>query len=164
MSFIYLFRHGIAQDREAFADDRERPLTAHGKEKTRTVAQTLHNLGLEGNLILTSPLLRARQTAEILADCHHIPIEVVDWLAPEGSFGEWETWFDRHKHLNSLFLVGHEPDLSMWAELMTWGQVSGNVLLKKAGMIGLISDPNKPLKGNCIMFLLVPPKILQDLR
>lgn len=161
MTYIYLMRHGIATDRDLATDDRERELTPEGRTKTRAVAEKLKDLGLECDLILTSPLVRARQTAQILSDCFHAtPLLVVDWLAPEGNFNDWETWLNQPEVPNAVFFVGHEPDLSMGAELMVWGQVSGNILLKKAGVVGLVRHPDRPVRGSCTLFLLVPPKIL----
>ncbi len=161
MTFIYLLRHGIATDRELCPEDEGRELTPQGIEKTTAVAQKLHELGLRCDLILTSPLVRAKQTAQILAtEFSGTALEVVDWLAPEGSFGAWEDWLDQNQVPDSLFLVGHEPDLSMWAELMIWGGVSGNILLKKAGILGLVRYPDRAIKGSCTLFLLAPPKIL----
>lgn len=143
---------------------RSEPLTEEGRQKTSRIAGKLSQLGLQADLILTSPLVRAYQTAEIVASClKQTPIEVVQWLAPEGSFAAWEAWHASHKEVESVFLVGHEPDLSSWAELMTWGQVSGNILLKKAGLIGLVTYRDQPLQGNCTLFLLLPPKILLSL-
>lgn len=172
MTYVYLFRHGIAIDRELCPNDGERELTAEGRKKTRTIAEKLYHLGLRADRILTSPLVRARQTAQILADClqgppsfgeAHEPLEVVEWLAPEGDFAAWEAWHESHRGVGAVFLVGHEPDLSSWAEVMTWGQVSGNILLKKAGLIGLVTYPDQPLRGTCTLFLLLPPKILLGL-
>ncbi len=164
MTYIYLLRHGIAQERELSKNDYDRELTSLGREKTTAVAKRLNKLGLQCNLILTSPLVRAQQTAQILSDVFgSTPIEVKDWLKPEGSFAEWSAWLQEHQSIDSVFLVGHEPDLSLWTEIMVWGQGSGNILLKKAGVIGLVSYSDKPLQGNCTLFLLVPPKILTEL-
>lgn len=63
---LYLIRHGIAAERGTYPKDEERPLTEKGRAKTQKVAQRLYALGLRFDFILTSPLVRARQTAEIL--------------------------------------------------------------------------------------------------
>ncbi len=62
---LYLIRHGIAVAREEYTVDAQRPLTLQGRLKTQRVAQCLNALQIHFDLILTSPLARARQTAEI---------------------------------------------------------------------------------------------------
>ncbi|MER3478596.1 MAG: phosphohistidine phosphatase SixA, partial [Leptolyngbya sp. ERB_1_2] len=60
----------------------------------------------------------------------------------------------------SLALVGHEPDLSGWAELLVWGEVRDRILLKKAGMIGLDLPDSGSAISNSQLFWLTPPKFL----
>jgi phosphohistidine phosphatase len=156
---IYLIRHGIAADPEAYENDQERPLTAKGHTKTEAVAQQLKALGLVFDEILTSPLVRARQTAEILYQADLAPhIVVTDTLAPMGSFANWLEGLRQHSN-RSIALVGHEPDLSQWAELLIWGEVQGVLQLKKGGIIGIeIPDDIDPI-GNSILFWLTPPRL-----
>jgi phosphohistidine phosphatase len=160
---LYLIRHGIAEERSDRIADRERCLTDEGRKKTRQVAKKLFDLGLRFDLIQTSPLIRAKQTADIFEDSgFDCPIEISHDLVPEGSFDMWLKWFLQWQKLGktSLGLVGHEPDLSSWAEFLMWGQVQGALVLKKAGVIGLaIPDEEHPV-GNSLMFFLIPPKLL----
>ncbi len=66
---VFFFRHGIAVEQEVFeGSDGDRPLTAKGEKKTQQIARRLLDLGIEAELILSSPLVRARQTAEILLE------------------------------------------------------------------------------------------------
>jgi len=59
-----------------------------------------------------------------------------------------------------LGIVGHEPDLSAWAELLVFGEIKGSLVLKKAGIIGItIPEVGLPI-GNSLLFLLIPPKLL----
>ncbi len=60
---LYLMRHGLAIERGTFGEDRERPLTSEGIKKTQRVVKQFHKLGLNFDLIVTSPLVRAQQTA-----------------------------------------------------------------------------------------------------
>jgi phosphohistidine phosphatase len=160
---IYLIRHGIAADPETYQNDQDRPLTPKGQAKTKAIAQQLKSWGLAFDEILTSPLVRARQTAEILKQADLAPhLTITDTLAPMGSFADWLTWFRQQNHTNALALVGHEPDLSQWAELLIWGDVRGVLQLKKAGIIGIqIPDAMDPI-GNSVLFWLTPPKFLLD--
>jgi phosphohistidine phosphatase len=165
---VYLIRHGIAAEPKAYEHDRDRPLTAKGRAKTKAVAQQMSALGLAFDEILTSPLVRARQTAEILLQVNLAPhLTVTEHLAPIGSFANWLAWLNASGARNGggnspniLALVGHEPDLSQWAELLIWGDVKGVLQLKKAGIIGIeIPDEIDPI-GNCILFWLTPPRLL----
>jgi phosphohistidine phosphatase len=160
---VYLIRHGIAADPEAYERDQDRPLTTKGRAKTKAVAGQLKALSLAFDEILTSPLVRARQTAEILLKANlasHLTVD--ETLAPMGSFTDWLDWLNtwRQGGTNVLALVGHEPDLSQWAELLILGDVQGVFQLKKAGIIGIeIPDDIDPI-GNGILFWLTPPRLL----
>ena len=159
---LYLIRHGIAADRTEYTDDEARPLTDHGRERTRQVAQRLYDLGIRLDLILTSPLLRARQTAEIL---HKVGVsrhlEEFSPLAPDGEIQEWISWRSHHpQDEQELALVGHQPDLGNWGETFVWGSPKDHLILKKAGVIGLnLPETGTPI-GNSEMFLLISPKWL----
>jgi phosphohistidine phosphatase len=161
---LYLIRHGIAAEKEDGIKDRDRPLTPKGRKKTQAVAQQLKALGLEFSEILTSPLVRAGQTAEILLQeglSHQV--NVSQTLAPMGSFAEWLHWMRDYSQTEpeaAIALVGHEPDLSQWAELLIWSEARGVIELKKAGIIGLTLPDNIDPLGNSILFWLTPPKFL----
>jgi phosphohistidine phosphatase len=165
---LYLIRHGLAVERTEFTGtDAERPLTSKGDQKTRKVAQRLKQLGLKLDRLFTSPLVRARQTAEILVGvglAHHL--EVANFLAPAGSFAvglaclqEWQQ-----SEAEALAFVGHEPDLSQWAELLLWEEARGVIALKKAGVIGLTfpEQAEQNPVGHCCLFWLTPPALLLD--
>lgn len=166
---LYLIRHGIAAERgEAYPNDCDRPLTEEGRRKTRQVAKRLATLGLRFDLLLTSPLVRARQTAEIFTETvgYDCPLEVSQELAPEGDFDAWLNWWKAWQQSKTtsgdvaLGLIGHEPDLSTWAEMLVWGDVRSVIVLKKAGVIGLaVPEPTSPV-GSSILFLVIPPKLL----
>ncbi|PAX51143.1 phosphohistidine phosphatase SixA [Brunnivagina elsteri] len=165
---IYLIRHGIAEEQREDVKDEERKLTKEGKQKTEKVAQRLAELDLKFDFILTSPLVRAYQTAEILIKTGlGDKLEESTHLAPNGDISAWiADWLEPNTQTSKispetkLALVGHEPDLGNWAELLVWGEVKGNIVLKKAGTIGIkVPEQATPL-GNSQMFLLTPPKYL----
>jgi phosphohistidine phosphatase len=137
-------------------------LTTEGAKKTRDIAHKLHKLGLKFDLLQTSPLVRAKQTADIFADTFNSPLEVSDLLAPDGSFKNWLRWlltWQEQGH-TSLGIIGHEPDLSAWAEMLIFGEARGAIVLKKAGIIGItIPEVGLPV-GNSLLFFLIPPKLL----
>ncbi len=159
---LYLIRHGLAGQHGDYENDAERPLTDEGKRKTRQIAKRLAELDLKFDLILTSPLVRAKQTAAILKDVGLTNyLEDAAYLAPSGNIQDWVAWLESWKDSEkSLALVGHEPDLSAWAELLLWGESQEKFILKKAGAIGL----SIPLVGSPIsnsrLFWLTPPRFL----
>ncbi|WP_373524813.1 phosphohistidine phosphatase SixA [Nostoc sp.] len=161
---LYLIRHGIAEDKGLGIKDEERSLTKEGRQKTEQVAHKFVKLGLNFDLIVTSPLVRARQTAEILiAEKLSSQLEESSHLAPDGQISSWlKDWLEPRNYSQNtqLALVGHEPELTNWAEILLWGEVKGSLVLKKAGMIGIkLPETGSPL-GCSQMFWLTPPKYL----
>jgi phosphohistidine phosphatase len=161
---LYLIRHGIAEESETNIKDEERKLTKEGRQKTEKVAQKLVKLGLSFDLIVTSPLVRAQQTAGILiAAGLSSQLEESPHLAPDGHISNWLVdWLEpkNYSQNTQLALVGHEPCLSQWAEILLWGEVKASLVLKKAGMIGIkLPETGSPL-GRSQMFWLTPPKYL----
>lgn len=160
---LYLIRHGIAALREDYANDEERPLTDKGRQKTAQVAKQLYDRGLRFDLILTSPLIRAKQTAVILQKAGLAStVEELTALAPNGDIEAWASWLKQRWQTDTsnktLALVGHQPDLGNWAETLVWGDAQEKLILKKAGVIGInMPDTNAPI-GQSELFLLTSPK------
>lgn len=173
----YFIRHGIAQARGE-VEDELRSLTPKGIAKTQQVAQRLVELGLHFDALLTSPLVRAQQTAEILHSAGLAKqIEEFSPLRPEGDISDWLTWLgsrqatflDRYaSKALSVAMVGHEPNLSQWAQQLVNGQTSeqlsglqsGRWTLKKAGIIGLEVPAASRAMGQSQLFWLAPPRFL----
>lgn len=163
MTELYIIRHGLAGEHGSYANDNERPLTEEGQRKTQKIAKRLHDLGLRFDLILTSPLVRAQQTAEILQVAKlSKTLEESAYLAPGGDFDGWLDWYDQWRRSPDqvLAIVGHEPDLSRWAELLVWGKSEQRFVLKKAGVIGLLLPEAGSPVGKSELFWLTPPKFL----
>ena len=154
---IYLIRHGIAVEATEYEDDRIRPLTEKGRSKTKQVAERLAQLEVKFDLLLTSPLVRAKQTTEILAPLAN-KVEESLYLAPEGKLSDWLKQFQPSQKIQTLALVGHQPDLGTWAEQMVWGKDGEKLILKKAGIIGIELPIIELGQGN--LFLLASPKWL----
>ncbi len=162
-STLYIIRHGLAGEHGSYANDDERPLTEEGQRKTKQVAKRLKDLDLSFDLILTSPLVRAHQTAEILQKVGlGDRLEISDHLAPSGKLEDWIQWYNHWQQSGGgcLALVGHEPGLSTWAETLVWGEARGHLTLKKAGVMGLTLPESGQLVGQCELFWLVPPRYL----
>ena len=156
---LYFLRHGLA-DREAFSgdDDRERPLTEEGEIRMEREAEFLADLGLELDLILTSPLVRARQTAEIVAR----RLDLGEKLSEEPRL---DPAFDTERlagilaqldgTVHNVMLVGHEPSFSDVVGEITGGS---HVVCKKGGLARVdVTAGQKPL-GRLVW--LLPPKVL----
>src|SRR5207248_8582532 len=109
---------GIAEDRgEKWPDDNKRPLTEEGMERLRREARGLMRVGVTFDVMLTSPLVRTRQTAEILASAFDARPHIVaaDSLAPGGTFQAVAADLEKHAKKTRLALVGHEPDVGALA-------------------------------------------------
>jgi len=158
---IYLIRHGIAADSQDYTQDEARPLTHPGRAKTTQVAKRLAAIGLHFDLLYSSPLVRAQQTAQILLQQGlSRELQTLLNLAPGGSFLEGLATLN-NLNLNAntkIALVGHQPDLGHWAQAWIWGNVADKVILKKAGIIGLTCReiPLTPAQGE--IFLLTSPR------
>jgi phosphohistidine phosphatase len=115
---LYLVRHGLAADRgPEYPDDGKRPLTSQGISRLKREASALVELDVAFDVILTSPLVRCRQTAEIFATSLRSkpPIVNSDALLPGGTFGALLDELGRHGRRQRLALVGHEPDIGQLA-------------------------------------------------
>ncbi|MGF1591186.1 MAG: phosphohistidine phosphatase SixA [Pleurocapsa sp.] len=159
---VYLIRHGIAAERGTYADDEQRPLVDQGREKTTKIAERLLAAKLKFDLILSSPLVRAKQTAEILQKAGLAKnIQIFAPLKPDGKIEQWLEWLQKWQVANpngKLALVGHQPDLSNWAEMLIWGSIKGQITVKKAGVIGIeIPSIGTPISRSTL-FLLTSPK------
>jgi phosphohistidine phosphatase len=160
---LYLIRHGIAQERDFAIKDNDRTLTKVGQDKTEEVAKRLYNLGLRFDLILTSPLVRSHQTAEIFTQMQlSSQLQVSTELAPNGNIDSWLNWLEQQNYppTSKLALIGHQPDLGAWASMLVWGEAKEALILKKAGIIGLNLPTMRSPIGQSQMFLLTPPKFL----
>lgn len=161
---LYLIRHGIAQEHSLKLPDGDRQLTSKGKDKTQLIAQRLQAIGVEFDLILTSPLVRAQQTAQILMNRGLSPhLETFFPLAPGQEIGVALMQLAeeyRHRSHRCLALVGHQPDLGNWAEYLLFSSAQGKLVVKKAGIIGLNLPNLDCAPGQGELFLLTPPRWL----
>jgi phosphohistidine phosphatase len=135
---LVLIRHAIAEEREAFAQtgkpDRQRPLTKKGRSRMTDAAKGLKLLVPQIGLIGTSPLLRARQTARIVAKRYRgVVVEPTQALAPDTDPLDLLDWLAEHSTKGNLALVGHEPDLGQLASWLLCGARRSSVRFGKAG-------------------------------
>ena len=139
---LYLLRHGLAEELDAagLTRDSERPLTAKGERKLWKIAEGMKALELRFDLILSSPYVRARQTAEIIGAALHERkrIEFSDSLIPSGSAKKLVDLLNHFEpKLQDVLLVGHEPHLSEFISLLVSGKSGFAVVMKKGGLCKL---------------------------
>lgn len=111
---LYLIRHAVAEERgPAWPDDTRRPLTPQGVRRMTRCARGLARLDVTFDQILTSPLVRAVQTADIVAGTYDAPppIVTIESLAPESSPAAVLADLERYSRRRRIALVGHEPGL-----------------------------------------------------
>jgi phosphohistidine phosphatase len=158
---IYLIRHAIAEDRsDAWPDDTKRPLSESGISRMRKGARGLVRIGVSFDVMLTSPLVRTRQTAEVVAAAfdERPPIVAVESLQPGGSYQSVLNDLEKQSRRSRIALVGHEPDLGRLA-----GHLMGSrhPLEFKKGAICRIDLETLPPPGPGTLRWLVTPKILR---
>jgi phosphohistidine phosphatase len=129
---IYFLRHADAED--LAASDFDRKLTAKGLEQATKVGKFSRRNGIVPDAILTSPLLRARQTAEIVGELLDITPVVVDWLACGMQTTELLAKLAAYRDKASIMLVGHEPDISSAISDLIGLTNLGGMLIRKASL------------------------------
>lgn len=158
---VVVVRHAIAEEAQAAQPDALRPLSAKGREKMAKGARGLKNIFPDANVIAHSPLLRARQTAEILASCYpDAALQEAEVLAPGKGAVAINQWL-QHQPVSRLILVGHEPDLSRWLCAVLSGRRNAFVELGK-GSACLVEMP--PQKGNARLEWLLTPRLLRSMQ
>jgi phosphohistidine phosphatase len=159
---VLLVRHAIAVDRDTpgITDDL-RPLTEEGAAKFRKAARSLADL-LTPDLLLTSPLLRAKQTAEILsAQWPAVPARESEALG-NGSRRQFEEALSKLSGPKLIVAVGHEPWHSEWtAEWL--GASRGDSFAFKKGGVALIDFEDEVAQGQGRLVFFAAPKALKDL-
>ncbi len=154
---LYLVRHAIAAERgPKFPDDRLRPLTPEGAQKFKDSVRGLASLNVVVDLVLTSPLVRAGETAAILAaGLGRRPIEELEALAPGGRHAAIvEAIAYQAKKYPRLALVGHEPDLGELA--MRLLAANGTVKFKKGAMLAIDVDSATPGGPGTLRWFFTP--------
>jgi phosphohistidine phosphatase len=154
---LFILRHGEAGNRMTVMErDSERPLTPEGRTEMQKIARSLKAIGLQTDQIYTSPLRRARETAEIAAKILEIPtLEEWDELKPDGSKTGLYRKLARLGQNSRPILVGHEPYLSsMIGEIM--GTTSAKIVLKKGGVAKVRITSFTPRVSGELRWLLTP--------
>jgi phosphohistidine phosphatase len=164
---LYIMRHGLAVARGSvrFSDDAQRPLVPEGKEKMREIAEGLKRMGFEVDWIVTSPLVRAVETAGIIAEslASRPPVEVCEAMRPGGSPEEVIAFLAKCPNRTSVLVVGHEPDLSELAARLIGAGSHANLAFKKGGCCMISFDEFPPRSPGQLVWWLTP-RLLRKLR
>ena len=160
---IYLVRHGVAAEQgPEFPNDDDRPLTSEGIERLRVQVLGLRALDVRLDRVLTSPLLRAAQTAEILASgvrCAAPPVPV-DALRPGGRYDALLAAVARTGHDRSVALVGHMPSIGEFAARLIGAREP--LAFKKGAVCRIDVDRAMPAGPGSLRWFLTP-RVLRGL-
>jgi phosphohistidine phosphatase len=164
---LYIVRHAIAVEEGAagYESDSERPLTDKGRKKMRQVAKGLRSLGVEFDLILSSPYVRARETAEILAEVFKMKKNItfteslIPLATPELLIGEINQTYS----VESIAVVGHEPHLSTLIGILVAENAKIDLTLKKGGVCYITADDLHHNDHRATLEWLLTPGILTDI-
>lgn len=160
---LYVIRHAIAHPlgRKNDFTDEKRALTSEGRDRMREAARGLRKLGVDFDLILTSPLVRAAETAEIVAAALGYDkklIEQTENLAPDANADELFAEIKKHA-AESVALVGHEPDLSELISKIVQGNGNLSLQLKKGSVCCLSVNETVPTLHGSLAWLLTPKQL-----
>jgi phosphohistidine phosphatase len=160
---VYLVRHAIAEERDParWPDDAERPLSPRGADRFRHAARGLRRIAPEVEAVVTSPCVRARQTAEILRDETGWPIAELSGGLAEGEPEAAIRLIEERRRRASVALVGHEPQLSRLAALLLGGTPDSFVLDLKKGGVVLLSLLDCPVPGGALLRFSAAPALLR---
>ena len=160
---LYLMRHGPAGDSESWqGDDRLRPLTGKGQQKVRAAADGLKRLDPGVDVLVSSPLVRARQTADIVAKALHLTVAEQEALAPGFGLTELASLLANHTDAQGVMLFGHEPDFSAVIGQLIATPDAAQVEMKKGACCALdLPDPAAAqLAGSATLLWLMTPRQL----
>jgi phosphohistidine phosphatase len=164
---LYIIRHAIAaplDPQDPQGDDSQRPLTNKGRNRMYRIARGLKELGEPLNLIVTSPYLRATQTARVLAKKLSLgrdKILVSEALTPAGQVEDLVKEInDKCKGVENIALVGHEPYLSRLTSLLLSGDPGLAITLKKGGVCRLSVETLQAGRCATLDWLLTPAQLV----
>ncbi len=160
---LYIIRHAIAVEEDSSSEDSQRALTDKGSKKMRQIAKGLRILGSEFDMILSSPYVRARETAEILGDVFKVKeqISFSNNLVPMGNPDLLIAEINEKYSVDSLAIVGHEPYLTALISLLIGQGSPVDLNLKKGGVCRLSTDDLHHLRHATLEWLLTPGVLIE---
>lgn len=166
---LIIIRHAVAEEREDFKkrglEDNLRPLTLKGRKKMQKVCVFLRDYVKELDVIVTSPLVRARQTAEIISQIY-FETKVIETpeLVPQSPPPAFLKWLRvQGRNYRRIAVVGHEPHISSFVSYMLAGKPESFIDFKKSGVIGLeLESFAQAEAGSAQLLYYLPPKFIVD--
>ena len=153
---IYILRHGIAEDAAPGQSDSARRLTAEGKQKLRSILAVAREAKVRPDVLLSSPLTRAMETAEIAHQILKVTERILqtDVLTP--SYTPERVWDEirLHRGAEQIMLAGHEPQLSSLVQFLTGGRVE-----MKKGAIARVDTESLGTRPNATLIWLLTAKL-----
>ena len=160
---IYLMRHGVAREpgEADYEVDSLRPLTANGRDHIAKIARALRKLDVKPDLILSSPYVRAEQTATILAKEFDLQKHLIlsELLVPEGKAEEIIGAIVENDMADEVLIVSHEPCLSSLASFLVASDPDLAINIRKGGVCCLLAD-DLCVAPRAVLEWLLTPKIL----
>ena len=163
---VYLVRHGIALDlgEQGILRDADRPLSERGMHRTREVAQAFARTEPAPDVIGSSPLVRADQTARIFHDVFgkQAPVESCPFMKPGGRAEHLVTWLQARDGDTSVMVVGHMPDLTFMTYDLLKSKPDHPLPFKKAGIASVAFDREPGLGRGELLWLKQPQDLLNE--
>jgi len=165
---LVIIRHAIAVEPEEAAKEKlseaERPLTKEGRKKMRAAATGLTRAIDRIDLLASSPLVRARETAEIVADAYGgMKVATIDELKPGKPVKLVLQWLQGQPADATIAVVGHEPQLGMLISHMLAGERKRSFVEVRKGSATLLDFPEQVKAGGAVLQWMLKPSQLRDL-
>jgi phosphohistidine phosphatase len=164
---LLILRHAVAfpRDSKRWPDDAERPLTMEGAKRARRAAAGLKRIATRPTLVLTSPLVRARDTAAIFSQAARWPEAVeCDALSPGGSLdGVLDAVRRQGGKAECVAVVGHQPHLGRLLALCLRGDARAEAFELKKSAVVCLRFEGPPRAGQAVLTALLPPRNLRKL-
>lgn len=162
---IYFLRHANAGSKHFSnpAKDEKRPIDKMGEEQSHDVGRALAAIGVSVNVIISSPLARAMQTAAIVSQeiGHEEKLVLDDALRPEATFDKFKGLVNRYQDKAAIMVVGHDPSMTDFVNrVLSGGRPLSAIEMKKGGVAKVETD----VRRNAVLKWCMPPKIVQKIQ
>jgi phosphohistidine phosphatase len=161
---LYFIRHAAAEpvgQENDYLDERRR-LTAEGRQRMQETAAGLRSLGVKFDAILTSPLMRAIETAEIIAQALEMDRNLIQRtaaLAPQSTVGSLVIEIRKHAELAGVAIIGHQPDIGQAISRVVCGYPDASIQFKKGSVCAVRVSETAPTIRGVLLWLMTPKQL-----